>query len=190
MQISHRIIQLTLKKALTPQEVWLEHSFPHISRIADVVWPSQKIIFEVQCSPISAKEIQARNRDYQKMGYSVIWILHDRCFNRTRLNAAEHFLRSHSHYFTNINAFGHGEIYDQFAQIRLGRRVKRSPRYPIILSKLSRIEHVPHHFPKERKNWQFSFSNDFFHQASPQLTREPFRFYRTLFNLLLEKNCH
>jgi len=190
MQNSHRTIQLALKKALAPQEVWLERSFPSIRRVADVVWPAQKTIFEVQYSPISAKEVQARNRDYQKMGYTVIWILHDRHFNRTYLTPAERCLRSQSHYFTNINAFGHGEIYDQYAHIQWGRRVKRTPRYPISIKELTHLKSIPRHFPVDRRKWTLSFGGDLFHQNYQPIKVPRLRLYRLLFQLVLEKTCH
>lgn len=187
MQNSHRHIQLALKKALAPQEVWLERAFPQIGRIADCVWPNQKLIFEIQCSRVSPREILARNRDYQKIGYRVIWILHDRHYNRTFLTLEERILLTQTHYFTNINAFGTGEIYDQHSQIHLRRRVMRGPRYPIILSSIRDLKQIPRHFPKERKRWLYSFGNDFFHHPYQPIKRPLFPLYRLLFQSLLEK---
>lgn len=189
MQTSHKKVQLALKKALTPHEVWLEKNFPVIGRIADVVWPAQKLIFEVQCSSISVQEIEARCRDYEKIGFSVIWILHDCCFNRPYLSPAERFLRTKPHYFTNINAMGHGEIYDQYAFIRWGQRIKRTPRYPISPSQLILLKQIPRHLPKERRKWKLSFGGDLFHQEIP-INMPRFRLYRFLFQLLLEKTCN
>lgn len=190
MQNSHRTIQHFLKESLAPQEVWLEKSFPQIHRIADVVWPEQNIIFEVQYSPLSAREIQARNRDYEKVGYSVIWILHDRHYNREYLTPAERYLRHHSHFFTNINALGHGEIYDQHAYVRFGRRIKRTPRYPLNLNRCLSLKQIPRHFPKERRKWKFSFEGDLLHQEYQPLEQSPFFPYRALFHILLKPKCH
>ena len=190
MQNSHRIIQLAFKKALAPQEVWLEKSFPQIRRVADVVWPAQKIIFEIQYSPITVREVQARNRDDRKIGYSVIWILHERRYNRAYLTPVERLLRSQTHYFTNINSLGYGEVYDQYSYIRLGRRVQKTPRFPIILNQLSHLKQIPRHFPKERRKWKHSFGGDLFHQTFEPIKASPFRFYRILFHLLLEKVTH
>ena len=50
-------------------------------------------MFEIQCSPITAREIEERNSDYQSLGYQVIWILHDSLYNKGRLTAAEYFLQ-------------------------------------------------------------------------------------------------
>lgn len=190
MQNSHQIVQLAIKKALTPQEVWIEKSFSPIHRVADVVWPAQKIIFEIQYSPISIHEVQTRNHDYQKMGYDVIWILHEHTFNRSYLTPVERFLRSQTHYFTNINALGHGEIYDQYAYIRRGRRVKKTPRYPIMLSQLSHLKQIPRHFPQERRKWKYSFAGDLFHQTYQTVKPPSLNPYRIFFQWLLEKVCH
>ncbi|MCC5831626.1 MAG: hypothetical protein JJU12_01090 [Chlamydiales bacterium] len=187
MQNSHRFIQLAIKEALAPQEVWLEKSFPEIGRVADVVWPCRKIIFEIQYSPISAREVKERNRDYGRLGYTVIWILHERRYNRTYLTPAERFLRLQTHYFTNINSLGQGEIYDQYARVRRGRRVERTPCYPITLSHPSYLKQIPRHFPKERRKWKYSFEGDLFHQAFKPVKFSLLRLYRLLFQLLLEK---
>ena len=64
----HRAIQKTIK-AHMPQVI-LEKSFPEIHRIADVAFPSKKIVYEIQYSPISLKEVQKRNRDYTSLGYT------------------------------------------------------------------------------------------------------------------------
>ncbi|MEM8728221.1 MAG: competence protein CoiA family protein, partial [Chlamydiota bacterium] len=80
----HQAVQRAIGTAL-PQVI-LEKSFPEIHRIADVVYPPKKIIYEIQYSPITLKEVQQRNRDYATLGYTVIWILHDRHFNRKILS--------------------------------------------------------------------------------------------------------
>ena len=189
MQNSHRATQNALKNALAPEEVWLERNFSSIGRIADVVWPAQKVVFEVQYSPISPREIRARNRAYHKIGYAVVWILHDRHFNRPTLTPAEKYLSAHTHYFTDINEAGEGTVYDQYALTRFGRRVAHSRRYPIDVKQLYFLKHMPRHFIQERRKWEISFAGDLFHHPfSPQ--RNPFsRFYRALFRLLLQKFC-
>ncbi|KIC75550.1 hypothetical protein DB42_AA00380 [Neochlamydia sp. EPS4] len=101
----------------------LEKEFPLINRIADVYWEKEGLIIEIQCSSISAREIEERNQDYARIGYQVLWILHDRLFNRHRLTAAEYFLQDSLHYFTNIDSEGVGYIYDQWDRIEKGKRV-------------------------------------------------------------------
>lgn len=190
MQISHRIIQQALKKALVPQTVWIEKHFPKINRIADVAWPDQKIIFEVQCSPITVKEIRQREQDYRQEGFTIVWILHDNCFNRPFVTSAERYLSTRPHYFTNLNPFGHGEIYDQYSFIRRGVRVRRTPRYPISIHQYILLKQVPRHFPKERKKWKFGFGGDLFQQNFQSHTFPLSRLYRHFLNHLLEKNCY
>lgn len=107
----HKVIQKTLADFL-PGSV-TEYRFPSIRRIADVVFFPQKIIFEVQCSPISIKDVQKRNRDYSSLGFAVIWILHDRIYNKKIATPAELYLRQNLSYYTSMTPFGHGFFYDQ-----------------------------------------------------------------------------
>lgn len=194
----HLHIQYALQKRLGEGSVLLEHRFPEIRRVADVVWPSQKLIFEVQVSPISAAEIKERNRDYALAGYQVVWILHDRQFNRTQMTAAEIALRDSPHYFTDINRFGKGFFYDQYAARLFKRRIKRSRRFPIRIGNLSpvNLKQLPRHFPEERKKWNLSFEGDLMHHPcawqEPEKKRVSIfqtlgRLYSVFFNLLLEK---
>jgi competence protein CoiA len=127
----HLRLQSYFLAQLPPGECHLECPFPSIRRIADVAWIPQKIIFEIQYSPISAQEVLARNRDYQNLGWSVVWILHDRRFNQIRLSAAEIALRPSPHYYSNMDEFGSGIIYDQFDVCEKGVRYERLPHLPI-----------------------------------------------------------
>jgi competence protein CoiA len=94
-----------------------EVRFPKINRIADIAWNDYKIVFEVQCSPISQEEVKARNADYSAVGWSVIWILYDKLFNRKKVSAAEAYLLHHTHYFSDT-----ATIYDQAHVTRRGIR--------------------------------------------------------------------
>src|SRR5581483_7947193 len=89
--IAHLKIQHHLKSLLNT--AILEKPFPEIKRIADVVWEEEKIVFEVQVSPISKEEVEERCLDYEKMGYTPIWILYNKNFNQNVLSQAELFLR-------------------------------------------------------------------------------------------------
>lgn len=98
--VEHILIQQLLQHNLDAsceQEV----PFKEINRIADVVWFSQKIVLEVQCSPITKEEVAARIRDYESVGFKVIWILYDATFNQFKTSAAEAFLEHHTHYFSD-----------------------------------------------------------------------------------------
>lgn len=139
--LEHLNVQLFFLKVLPEGECVLEKRFPEINRIADVVWENKKLIFEVQCSPISSDEVDERNQDYKQIGYEVVWILHDKRFNQKRLTGAEHFLYSLPHYFTNMTEGGKGEIYDQFSLIDRGTRFNRLKPLSIVVSQPKYIKH-------------------------------------------------
>ncbi|MBA3956925.1 MAG: hypothetical protein H0X51_00820 [Parachlamydiaceae bacterium] len=128
----HLQVQMHIQK-LIPEKIVLEQSFPSINRIADVVWMGRQLVFEIQCSPITAVEVLERNRDYASLGFTVIWILHEQRFNQWRVSAAEAVLKRHPHYFTNIDEHGIGEIYDQFSMMHLGRREHKLKPLPIVI---------------------------------------------------------
>ena len=164
----HLQLQFYFLQHLPLEDCQLECSFPSIRRIADVVWLSQKIVFEIQCSPISGEEVLARNRDYQRLGWRVIWILHDQRYNQVRLSAAELALRSSPHFFTNMNEKGVGVIYDQFELCNQRLRLKRLPPLPIEITKIDSLdsmetESLPLLLLKQRvQAWNFSFTGDLF----------------------------
>ena len=78
----HLNVQFYMQSILPQGDSALEHRFPRIRRIADVVWISQKIVFEIQVSLITAEEVLQRNRDYLSQGYRVVWILHEKRYNK------------------------------------------------------------------------------------------------------------
>ena len=131
--MEHLQVQLFLQNHFHSADFQLEKRFNEVGRIADAVWLSKKIVFEVQCSPIPMEEIKARNHDYQKLGYFVIWILHEKNFNKNKVSAAEDFLQPAHHYFTNMDANGLGFIYDQFDLFDKGRRIYSSNPFMIDL---------------------------------------------------------
>lgn len=128
--LTHLAVQKHIA-SLIGEESRMETIFPSIQRIADVSWKQKRLIFEVQYSWISQKELEERNRDYSSIGYQVIWILHDKRFNQHLFTAAEKYLVDHPHYFTNINAKGQGMIYDQFSMETRGKRVCRGTKVPV-----------------------------------------------------------
>lgn len=164
----HLMLQQHLKNILPDGEVELECQFASIGRIADVAWHSMRLVYEIQCSPISAEEIRARNKAYASLGYQVVWIFHDDRYNKYRLSSAEAVLRDQPHYYSDMDANGMGRIYDQFAMVSKGKRIQRLPAVSINLScpkfikdKVS-ISSLP--FPQvlyERlKLWPIIFSGD------------------------------
>lgn len=166
----HLQTQWTIHALLPLKEAQMERIFPEINRVADVAWEGAKIIFEIQYSPISMQEAQARCRDYQKIGYTPIWILHDKRFNRHKISAAESFLREIGCYYTNIDEKGHGEIYDQFDILIGNRRIYRGPPLSINLLKPSKFEELllpviesailPKLLTLRRRSWPLYFSLD------------------------------
>lgn len=119
--MAHLQTQLFLKQKL--EESFLEYPFPSIGRIADVFWKKENTVFEIQCSSLSLSEAQKRCEDYTSLGLKVIWILHDKTFNKKNLSAAEAFLRLKGCFFTNFDDKGRGLIYDQFELVQKNRRL-------------------------------------------------------------------
>ena len=134
----HIQAQLKLLRAIGPAHAEMECPFPSIRRIADVAWSSKKLVFEIQCSPISLEEAKGRVKDYASMGYDVVWILHEKKFNQKNLSASEKYLREVPCYFTNIDKTGDGIVYDQFEVILEHQRRFKGP--PLVIA--------PHHFSR------------------------------------------
>ena len=132
----HLLIQLQIQKLLPSGEAQIEVPFLIIHRIADLLWESQKIIFEIQCSSIHTKEAENRIRDYRKLGYEIIWLFDDRLFNRKMVRPAEDFLRTHSCYFFRFQRNNISFFYDQFEIILNGKRVETSRKLQIDLKKI------------------------------------------------------
>ena len=151
---THAIIQEKICASLPSGETSSEYPFPTISRIADVAWHSQKLIFEVQCSPLSPQEMEARNRDYQQVGYQVVWILHEKTFAHPRIEEFSSALNATPHYFTNMNSLGIGAIYDQMWTVSQRRWFPTSKRFYIDLNQPVKIDASPF------RKWPLHFSGD------------------------------
>ena len=161
----HLQAQLKLFSLIPEGECSLERPFPSIGRIADVVWETANIVFEVQCSPISKEEVEARTVDYRSMGMHIVWILHDKRFNLKNLSAAEEHLRHQPCYYTNITPSGSGMFYDQFEIIRGPRRLFKGPSLPVALSRPIPIEpklltSSLKHLGQRASLWDLSFEGD------------------------------
>jgi competence protein CoiA len=133
--IIHLKLQFYIEALLHEEEPKLEYPFPSIGRIADVACLKSKKIFEIQYSPISLEEAAARCRDYENVGFELIWLLHDHRFNKRKVAAAEAFLRQRACYFTDFDAKGIGLIYDQREILRDRYRLYRGKKIPIDLKK-------------------------------------------------------
>ena len=139
--LEHLQLQLKILHSIGELDAQIECPFPSIQRIADVAWHEKKIIFEIQCSPISLEETQSRNHDYRSIGYEVIWILHEKKFNQKKLSAAENYLRNSPCYFTDIDKMANGVVYDQFDVIKKHLRLFKGPKLPLSI-------HSIHFLPK------------------------------------------
>lgn len=149
--LAHLQIQLHLKSLITTLS--LEKKVKN--RIADTLWEEKKIVFEIQCSPLSLQEAQKRCQDYLSYGYTPVWILHDREFNKKHASPAERYLRAHTTtYFTN-GSF----IYDQFDIFTSLKRAYKGPPLPINPT----LPQKGPPFPD--RSWPLSFQGDLLHWA-------------------------
>lgn len=113
--LKHLETQLYLQERYVGAE--LEKRFPEIGRIADVVYEEQKIIFEVQVSPITLEEVESRVKDYSTLGYKVHWVFHDESFTPTPRSPLFRYFR----FFTNIQEDGSGTVYEIERKIKAPR---------------------------------------------------------------------
>jgi len=142
----HLQIQFALQKILPPNDTKLEVIFLKILRIADVLWLSKKIVFEVQCSSISENEVRNRMEDYRSLGYQVVWILDDRKFNRKKVSPSEAYLRRTLSYFSACSG-KEIHFYDQFERIHRGNRIHKLGHFNVHLDK-------PYLTPEIRPQWK------------------------------------
>jgi hypothetical protein len=101
----------------------IERPFIDIGRVADLCWEKEKIIFEIQCSPLTPHEAEARIKDYRSVGYETIWLLDEKRYNKRVLRPAEAFLRERSCYYFSLRP--ELACYDQFEVFAYERRVKK-----------------------------------------------------------------
>jgi len=163
----HFLAQVALKDLLP--EVQLEKSFPAISRIADVAWESRKIIFEIQCSLLSPKEVTKRMEDYKSVGYQVVWILDDRVFNRRTLRPAEKQMRLTASYYATIRKEG-PVFYDQFEIFQEEKRMKRGHALKVRIDRpclLGQMNWEKEKIPRQvlEKEGNLYFEGDLLHRA-------------------------
>lgn len=162
--LAHIHNQLHIADALPLGEAQLEHVFPSIGRIADVFWPKQKVVFEIQCSPMSLEEAQKREQDYACLGLKVVWILHETRYNRRRLTAVEAFYLKRNTYFTSITTKEGGMVYDQFDIVSGTTRHFKGARFPIALAfpySVSPTSTVPLQAMQRRNERSLGFAGDF-----------------------------
>ncbi len=133
----HQTIQQTLQRRLPKGEASLEYPLGEL--IADIAWPKKKLVFEVQCSPISILDAKRRTEGYLKEGFTPIWILHQKTFNQHKISDGEGYLRKATEcYYTDITELGQGRVYDQRERIEGGVRLFRSDPREIDIARLTK----------------------------------------------------
>lgn len=140
----HLQTQHTLAALGAADDARIEAPFPTIGRIADVAFFRLRTVVEIQVSPLSLEEAQARTRDYLSLGWQIVWILHEQTFNRKRLAPAERHLRTYTTcYFTNISPQGQGIFYDQFEAWQHYERIAKGPALPVAPHRLFPMHQAP-----------------------------------------------
>ena len=165
----HLLIQLHIQKQLPLKESQIEKPFPSIRRIADLTWETKKIVFEIQCSPISQAEVMARNAEYRSLGYEVIWILDDRLFNKKQLHPSEAWIRSHMSYF--VLGKSRFAYYDQLEIISSHRRIKKGEKIFVELNQIHPMPRtkwptqIPNQIQERIKNCNYYLKEDLIGKA-------------------------
>jgi len=143
----HLLAQIQLQKLFPEGVLQIERPFLKIHRVADACWEREKIVFEIQCSPLTEKEAEMRIGDYRSAGYEVVWLLDDRRYNKRIARPAEEYLRRRATYYLSIRRRLTSVYYDQFELFREGQRVKKGRPMPIDLRNIRRMPKV--HFQEE-----------------------------------------
>lgn len=166
--LAHLHLQLHLLQLLPKGEAALEAPFPEISRIADVVWWTKKIIFEIQCSQISLEEAEKRSQDYAEAGFTLVWLLSDRTFNKRKISPAEIFLRTKICFYVEL--VKHPLIYDQMETIKNTFRIYSQGRFPVFLQHPISLQKnlfalLPSFLHTRLQNAQWYFLGDLIHRS-------------------------
>lgn len=140
------------------EDAEMEKPFPSIGRIADVACPQSKKVFEIQYSPMKLQEAKQRCTDYESLGYTVIWILHNHHYDAVnRLRPTEKFLRTKTCYYSDMDSSGNGIIYDRLDNNILPVNLRKSHPLP------------PHKWPEEliarSRTWPLYHEGDLFDLA-------------------------
>jgi competence protein CoiA len=158
----HLILQTDLQKQNPALEI--ERPFEKILRIADLCWEEQKLIFEIQCSPIAPPEAERRSKDYREEGYDLIWLLDDRLYNRRALRPSETTMRRSGGYYVSLKG---SAIYDQFEVLGPRSRLAKGPSLPIDLRRPHPLISRPAALTNElqKRQTQRYFCGDLFDRA-------------------------
>lgn len=166
----HLGLQLLLLESRL-NEMSIEKPFPAIRRIADIAWETRKIVFEIQCSPITVEEAKQRCSDYRSIGWDIVWILSDRRFNKKKLGAAEQFLRQQTSYFSAWSKspliYDQWEILDKFRRVSKGHRIAIDPLLAIRNKAVGNLE-LPLCIKLRLHAWKWRVEGDLLSQALKQ----------------------
>lgn len=186
----HLLVQLQLQNLLSPQEIRMEAPFLSINRIADLLWEKEKIVFEIQCSSIDAKESEARIKDYRKIGYEIVWLLDDRLFNRNYVKSEEFFLRSHSCYFFHFQRNRLSFFYDQLEIIVHKKRIKRSKHLRVDFKRPGKTPEIewPSFLPQQLLHKIASSPRYFYGDLIHKAIQAPLSPFQTLYLTQWQKN--
>lgn len=162
--LTHLNIQHQIAAQLPEGECVLEFRFPEINRIADLFWEKERVVFEIQCSPMSKEEMLERTRNYRSIGCDIVWILHEKNYNHYRMSALEKAITPIPHYFSDMTPGGEGVLYDQWCLAKNGCRIKALPKMEIHMNlpiRQTSETSIASPFLKARaKTWPLFFSGD------------------------------
>lgn len=71
------------------QSVYVEKALQELGQVADLL-VNERLILEVQCSPLSISKLFKRSDAYYKAGYHVIWLLGEKLWVRDKLKPLHH----------------------------------------------------------------------------------------------------
>lgn len=199
------LIHLRIQKFicyLFDEEAEMEKTFPTIGRIADVACPISKKIYEIQYSPITLEEAKQRCEDYESLGYTIIWILHDHTFKQEKIGAAERYLRTKTCYYTDMDEEGKGHIYDVLDSVRGKSREELYEFYEIVnLRKCSPTPKCswPLEIEARGNAWPLYHEGDYLDlalkkklprpESTASFTKELKEWYMGALHMLLERSC-
>lgn len=136
MNSSHFLLQKTLLDQY-PKDLQMEVSMGE--RRADLLMENKKLVLEIQISPISVKEVQAREKFYNSQGYRVIWLLHPQRYNKKFLKPEEGYLRKKRSVFLFIDG-GRVRFYRQQETFFFRKRTSKSHPQFLTLDELAFLE--------------------------------------------------
>jgi competence CoiA-like predicted nuclease len=199
----HLNTQLYIFNLFESNTCLLEKRFDSINRVADIFVEDLNLVIEVQCSYIPLIELKERIKDYQKLGLHIVWIFHDKRFNKKIKTESEKYLKEKTHFYTNIDAKGEGMIYDQYHFLKKRKVFLNKTLYNSKLSFFSlkivkkRKQHLPFYFSGDIVDCLLNSANPLLIKNikrletthNPSLIFSILKIFKGLFYLKLEQAC-